>query len=203
MASLRAAQKAMTRQRLLDTALEVFVDRGYSSTTIDDIATAAGTTRVTFYAHFPSRKDIMVALVHELNETLDRVESTERGSRAIALVDAVEAGTADAIEPWIRAQVERWPQIKPFILAATEAAAVDPDVREVFEGWFREVGTDIVEGLTRADRFDPESRAARGDLAMAQLDHTAIGWMRHGGKLQESPQVTVLIESWVKLLGSG
>ena len=59
MANLRVAQKEQTRQRLLDTALELFESKGYAATTIDDIAAAAGTTRVTFYAHFPSRRAIM------------------------------------------------------------------------------------------------------------------------------------------------
>lgn len=203
MANLRAAQKAMTRQRLLETALDSFVERGYSATTIDDIASAAGTTRVTFYAHFPSRRDIMVALIDELNHELDRIDSSEHGSTAIALVDAVEQGTSEAIGSWLRAQVDRWPSIKPYILAATEASAVDPEVRVVFDEWFQEVAADIAEGLDRADRFAPETRQIRGDLAMSQLDHSALRWMRSGGALQESPAVTVLIESWTKLLGKG
>lgn len=201
MANLRAAQKAMTRQRLLDTALEMFVGQGYNATTIDDIASAAGTTRVTFYAHFPSRREIMVALIDELNHVLDRIASSEHGSTAIALVDAVEEGRVEAIGRWLRAQIARWPEIKPYILAATEASAVDPEIRVIFDGWFREVAADIAEGLDRADRFAPESRQARGDLAMAQLDHTALRWMREGGELQDSPAISVLIESWALLLG--
>jgi AcrR family transcriptional regulator len=46
MAGLREAQKEMTR-RPLSTALELFNAEGYAATTIDEIAAAAGTTRVT------------------------------------------------------------------------------------------------------------------------------------------------------------
>lgn len=204
MANLRAAQKAMTRQRLLETALETFVTQGYSATTIDDIASAAGTTRVTFYAHFPSRKDVMVELIHELNRLLDRSEDSAHGSTAIALVDAVEEGTIAAIGAWIHAQVVHWAEIKPYILAATEASAVDPEIRALFEGWFIEVAADIVDGLDRAERHEPQTRHYRGRLAMAQLDFTALQWMRGDGAIDPaaSPEVAVLIESWTKLLGA-
>ncbi|MFD0474935.1 TetR family transcriptional regulator [Nonomuraea thailandensis] len=48
MARLREAQKEMTRKLLLDSGVELFVSKGYAATTVDDIASAAGTTRVTF-----------------------------------------------------------------------------------------------------------------------------------------------------------
>src|SRR5690606_16954380 len=46
--SLRAAQKQMTYELFLAKALELFGTKGYAATTIDDIATAAGSTRTTF-----------------------------------------------------------------------------------------------------------------------------------------------------------
>jgi len=93
MASLRAAQKAMTRKLLLDTALEMFQAKGYASTTIDDIAAAAGTTRATFYAHFPSRLELMKAILGELNEHLERTSSGTHGSTAPALVPSCATAT--------------------------------------------------------------------------------------------------------------
>ncbi len=50
--SLRAAQKQMTHELFLAKALELFGTKGYAATTIDDLATAAGSTRTTFYLHF-------------------------------------------------------------------------------------------------------------------------------------------------------
>ncbi|WCI07753.1 helix-turn-helix domain containing protein [Arthrobacter sp. OVS8] len=53
MSSLREAQKQLTRDMIVDRALELFTEKGYAATTIDEIAVAAGTTRATFYAHYP------------------------------------------------------------------------------------------------------------------------------------------------------
>lgn len=192
----------MTRQRLLDKALEIFEVQGYAATTIDDIASAAGTTRVTFYAHFPSRRDIMRALLDELNALLDRHESEMHGSTAVGLVEAVRIGTTETIGTWLRAQASRWPAIKPYILTAAEASAIDPEIRTLIEAWFDEVIADIQEGLELADRCPPETRYFRGELAVAQLDHTAKHWMRSGWDLDEDPALVVLTESWMSLVGA-
>lgn len=201
MANLRILQKESTRRRLLSTALDLFQRHGYQATTIDDIATSAGTTRVTFYAHFESRRHLMIALLGELNVLLERDESTEHGASARGLVEAVRVGTRESIDPWLRAQIARWPSIKPYILTATEASAIDPEVRQLFREWFDEVVSDIEEGLDAADRFEAGSRRFRGELALAQLDHTALGWMRGAWEIETGPALAVLVESWTKLLG--
>jgi Transcriptional regulator len=203
MANLRAAQKEMTRQRLLSTALGLFESNGYTTTTVDDIATAAGTTRVTFYAHFPSRRDLMRALIDDLNVLLGRGRSAEHGSTARALVAVVNDGELAGITAWLREQARRWPAIQPYIIASTEAAATDPEIRALVDEWFDEVIGDIREGLDLADRFDPETRHFRGELAFAQLDHTAQHWMRAHWDIDSDPALEVLAESWTKLLGEG
>jgi AcrR family transcriptional regulator len=46
------------RQRLLDGAQRVFARAGYDGTTVDDIITAAGTSRATFYRYFKGKDGI-------------------------------------------------------------------------------------------------------------------------------------------------
>lgn len=203
MANLRAAQKEQTRQRLLDTALDLFESKGYASTTIDDIAAAAGTTRVTFYAHFPSRRAIMAALIARLNKILERQESPEHRSTAVALVDVVHAGTAEAIGTWLREQSARWPVIRPYISSASVAAAVEPEIQELVDEWSEEVVSDIQDGLDLANRFAPETRHFRGVLAFEMLDRANQHWIRHQWDLNSDPALDVLAEAWVKLLGEG
>ncbi|MGW3917538.1 TetR/AcrR family transcriptional regulator, partial [Streptomyces sp. NPDC005070] len=122
MANLRQAQKQMTRRLLLESGLELFTTKGYAATKVDDIATAAGTTRVTFYAYFPSRSDLMKALIDErLNEALQRVRSPEHGSTAQDLVATVAAGTPDGISAWLRRTADSWPEIRPIIRVGRDA----------------------------------------------------------------------------------
>jgi AcrR family transcriptional regulator len=52
-----AAGRAEVRRELVAAAVTLFTDRGYDETTIDDIATAAGVGRRTFFRYFPSKED--------------------------------------------------------------------------------------------------------------------------------------------------
>lgn len=202
MANLRAAQKAMTRRLLLSTALELFETRGYAGTTVDDIAKAAGTTRVTFYAYFPSRAALMKDLFTELDELLERGAPEPSGSRARGLVAVVREGDRDGIEAWLRDSSRQWPRIRPYVLAAHEAAVVEPELRELVDHWFETVVADIVTGLEQAGRFDPPSRRLRGFLALTQLDQLARRWMRHGWETDPATALGLLADSWAHLLGA-
>jgi AcrR family transcriptional regulator len=200
MAGLRKAQKAMTRRLLLSTALGLFQAKGYAATTIDEIAAAAGTTRVTFYAYFPSRVDLVKALIDELNEILGRTASATHGSTARSLVAAVAEGSPEKIAGWLRGTAAYWDRIRPYTKAAFEAATVDPEIRVLVEGWFDEAIDDIEEGLDRAGRFAPETRKMRGVLAMTQLDYLARNWTPGRWNADHDRMLAVLIDSWTALL---
>ncbi|MFJ9173826.1 TetR/AcrR family transcriptional regulator [Streptomyces sp. NPDC102360] len=201
MANLRQAQKQMTRRLLLESGLELFTTKGYAATKVDEIATAAGTTRVTFYAYFPSRTDLMKALIDErLNEALQRVRSPEHGSTAQDLVATVAGGTAEGIGAWLRRTADSWPEIRPIIRVGRDAAAIDPELRDLVERWMEEAISDIEDGLTQAGRFEPHQRRFKGVLAMAELDYVAQHWGAADWKLTREQLLDELSASWVRLL---
>jgi hypothetical protein len=43
-------------------AREVFLTRGYAGTTVDEIARIADVSRASFYAYFPSKREVLLAL---------------------------------------------------------------------------------------------------------------------------------------------
>src|SRR6478672_9502972 len=153
MAGLRKAQKEMTRRLLMSTALELFNTRGYAATTIDEIAATAGTTRVTFYAYFPSRADLMKDFMARVNAVLDRADGPESGSTAADLVEVVHAGELSGILAWLESRAALWPVFRPYLDVLDEAAAVDREVRALVEGWHEEVISDMVRGMRLAGRF--------------------------------------------------
>ena len=202
MSNLRAAQRAMTRQLLMTTALELFENKGYATTTVDDIATAAGTTRATFYAYFPSRSELMKALIDErLNEELQRSRSAERGSTAQGLIAAVKEGTREAISAWMRQTAGPWPAIRPILRIGRDAAAVDPELGQLVDRWLEEAISDVEDALQQADRFQPHQRHFRGVLAMAELDFVAQHWEDADWHLTRDQMLDELTDSWVRLLG--
>ena len=54
-----------TKQRILGIARELFARQGYTGTSIADIARELGTSTAALYYHFPSKADILRALIAE------------------------------------------------------------------------------------------------------------------------------------------
>lgn len=56
---------ADARQRLLDTAYELFSRRSVRSVGIDEVIARAGVAKATLYRHFPSKDDLVLAFLEE------------------------------------------------------------------------------------------------------------------------------------------
>lgn len=67
------ARRTDTRRRILDTAAELFAERGYTGTSIRDIAEKLEVTKAALYYHFPSKAEILHALVDEPIEAIREV----------------------------------------------------------------------------------------------------------------------------------
>jgi AcrR family transcriptional regulator len=55
----RAAQTRATRRQIVDAAAGLFAERGYVGTSFDAIAEAAGVSRATVFAHFPTKAGLL------------------------------------------------------------------------------------------------------------------------------------------------
>jgi AcrR family transcriptional regulator len=57
-----------TRERILDVALDLFIDKGFDKTSLREIAEQLGVTKAALYYHFASKEDILMALHMRLHE---------------------------------------------------------------------------------------------------------------------------------------
>lgn len=57
---LRERKRRETLQRIAEVGLKLFLDKGYETTTLDEIAAAAGISRRTFFYYFESKEDILL-----------------------------------------------------------------------------------------------------------------------------------------------
>lgn len=64
--SLRARQKAQTRAHLLAVATSLIASKGFTATSIDDIAKGAGASRATVYSYFETKDAILTELIRDL-----------------------------------------------------------------------------------------------------------------------------------------
>lgn len=68
--SLRERKKQRTHRAIEAAALDLFEQRGFEGTTIDDIAAAAEIAPRTFFHYFPSKEDVVLA---DYSTRLDRI----------------------------------------------------------------------------------------------------------------------------------
>jgi AcrR family transcriptional regulator len=62
------------RRQLFDVALSLFAEHGYSATTMDDIAEAAGVTKPLVYQHFESKRALYLELLDVFSHSMiDRI----------------------------------------------------------------------------------------------------------------------------------
>ncbi|WP_382320561.1 TetR family transcriptional regulator [Hydrogenophaga sp. UC242_53] len=107
------ADALATRHSLLDAAEHLFQERGVSRTSLNDIATAAGTTRGAIYWHFKDKADLF-------NAMMERVTMPLEGTLACT------ARTADTTaNPLL--------SLRDSIMNALQQTANDEQTRRVFE----------------------------------------------------------------------
>ena len=69
-----------TREKIIDSAMGLSLRQGHVATSIDEVIEAAGITKGSFFYHFPTKKDLAVALIEQfsaveiqiLEENLDK-----------------------------------------------------------------------------------------------------------------------------------
>ncbi|MDG4664538.1 TetR family transcriptional regulator [Mycobacterium sp. 236(2023)] len=92
------------RERLENAALELYTERGFDQTTVNDIAQRAGLTERTFFRHFADKREVLFSGQEMLIDTVtDAVTSHPASATAF---DAVAAGLA-AFAPYLDARGDR------------------------------------------------------------------------------------------------
>ncbi|WP_110685388.1 TetR family transcriptional regulator [Salinicola aestuarinus] len=115
------AEAEATRETLLDAAETVFLVRGVSKTSLEQIARQAGMTRGAVYWHFKNKADLFHAMVERvkmpLRQLLDDVEDPERPQ---APLESLRLATLHALE---RLQRPRSRRVHTILLHCCEASS--------------------------------------------------------------------------------
>lgn len=161
------------RRRLLDTATRLFYEGGIHAVGIDRIIAEAGVAKATFYKHFPSKDDLVVAYVEE-QDRLGRAAVAALPKRPPReMVAAILGRISDA------ATAGGWRGC-PFLNAAAEYPDPASKVRQAIDArrvWYH----DSLQGLLVEDGDPAPSVTASllvalsdGLLEIAYLDDPAV-----------------------------
>jgi AcrR family transcriptional regulator len=104
----RAQKREETHQRIYETAMRLFAERGFDRVSVGDIASASKVSVPTFYAHFENKEHIVMQLPTQ--DAVDRILSAQPAD--VPLAERIRSG----IMAWIghysaeeRAQLlDRW-----------------------------------------------------------------------------------------------
>ncbi|PJB44213.1 MAG: TetR/AcrR family transcriptional regulator [Deltaproteobacteria bacterium CG_4_9_14_3_um_filter_63_12] len=130
------------RRQVLARAAELFAERGYHKTTIDDIVQRAGVARGTFYLYFRDKRSIFDELldsfIHDIDERIIRIDPALGTAECLRLMRR-------NIEISIEASLSQ-PYLTKILLS--DAVGLDPDFDQKLLAFYQDVLELIESSLT-------------------------------------------------------
>jgi AcrR family transcriptional regulator len=157
--SLRERKKVETRNRILDSAIQLFQERGFEQTTVDEIAAQANISRGTFFNYFASKDSVLYEIAHGERQALKQlieVELAEQPSAVLKIRRLMQQLVIDTL-PYLR--ITRYVLIGAMLYPSDETAV---SLR------LGELLIDLVGEAQRQDEI-------RADLDPGQVVHAVIG----------------------------
>lgn len=153
----RRRRKDARPAELLEAALALFVEKGFAATRSEEVAKAAGVSKGTLYLYFPSKEELLKAVIqHFLGAEI------EAGIQEAAAADGPVAEVMEQLLVTWWTRIYEGPASGVFKLVITEVR----NFPEIGEFWVERVvapGQAIVAGLIRRG-------IARGEFAVDDVD---------------------------------
>ena len=153
----REEKKAQTRKRLLASAEEVFVERGFHGASLEEVAEREGFSIGAVYSNFEGKTDLLLALFEE-HMTAQSEAYLEAFAEGGSLEERVRGGAAR----WMQFLREH-PGYFPLYLEFAAHAAREPGIRNALaerHRAFRRLFKDLIERGTVDLGFEPDPKVA-------------------------------------------
>ena len=154
----RRRRKEARPQELLDAALELFVEKGFAATRTDDVALRAGVSKGTLYLYFPSKEDLLKAVIAQ--------QLSERITEGAAMAAGFSGHTGDLMRTMLTdwwSQLYDSPAAGVFKLVITEVRNF-PEIAGFYHREVVERAHELLGGVVRQG-------IARGEFRAVDVDH--------------------------------
>ena len=101
-------KQRQARQRIIEAARELFLERGFDGVSVGDIAERAEVGRTTFFRHFGDKQEVVFAREQELLDTITPADQADDTRAPRNATEAIE-------------------QLRPVLLALCAQATADPE----------------------------------------------------------------------------
>jgi TetR/AcrR family transcriptional regulator, fatty acid metabolism regulator protein len=154
-------EKKSVRERILDSALNIFSNKGYHDTRIDEIVGESDTSKGAIYFHFPNKEKLFLALVDQFADLIERrvIEAIEKEEQGIQRVRAALESVLDTFGRYRR----------PAKLLLVQAVGLG----SVFE----QKRLEITDRFAELIRIYLQEAIDVGDVLPVDVDVVAHAWM--------------------------
>jgi TetR/AcrR family transcriptional regulator, cholesterol catabolism regulator len=174
---IRDEVAALKRERTLSVAVDLFYEKGYDNTTLDEVAERLGVTKPFIYANFGSKAELLAEIcargVRAAEEALDAVLAKRLGPR-----DSLEMFARDYVTAVLEAQ-------KHIAVYVREEKNLEPEaasrVGAMRRGFFGKM-TKLLERGAAAGEFDVDD-AQMTALGIGGAVTWSTFWYRPDGRL--------------------
>jgi AcrR family transcriptional regulator len=144
---LRELKRERTRRLISDKAFELFTDRGFGRTTVEQIAAAAEVGPSTLYRYYPTKERLVLEFVEaSLFEALDWF----REQPAMNVPDGLQ-GVVERVLDQMESNPDR---VRTVYELADQTSSVEAHLTNVIWRWRSELSTELVRRMT-ADTDQP------------------------------------------------
>ncbi|HEX4992209.1 MAG TPA: helix-turn-helix domain-containing protein [Rubrobacteraceae bacterium] len=154
------------REQIVEAATRVFAEKGFRRATTREVAREAGVSEGTIYNYFEAKDDLLMAILHRLNETERRAEDFEEGA-------ASDFG--GFLEEYLRRRMSLvWENREVFRVVLSEML-VNAELRDLYLRQVIEPTMRMAEENFRSRMDQGEVRETDAPLAMRSVAGAVLG----------------------------
>jgi len=150
-----------TRERILDAALDIFSNKGYHDTRLDEIVEESRTSKGSIYFHFPNKEKLFLALVDQFADLLEK-RVTEAISQEAEGMGRVQAALESVLNTFGK---YRRPAKLLLVQAVGLGTVFEKKRLEINDRFARLIQTYLAEAI------------ALGEIEPVDVEVIAHGWM--------------------------
>jgi AcrR family transcriptional regulator len=169
------------RRTLLDAGARAFAERGFQATSMEEIASRAGVTRLIVYRHFDSKESLYRSI---LDRAIEGVAGTVKH----------ESSTGPTVRGTVEGFLNTARRDPDGFRILVRLAASEPDFAEYSER-FRQRAVDAAQRLIARAVPDPVLRAWAGQTLVSLLEESTLAWIDTGEVERDQEMTAVLTRS--------
>ena len=143
-----------TKERIMETALELFAEKGYLGTSMNDIAKQLGFTKAALYKHYTSKQEILDRIVERMNEMdYERAKQFEMPEGNLTeIVAAYQKTPIEKVRAYSKAQFLHWTEedfSSRFRKMLTLEQYRDPEMAQLYQKYLATGPVDYMAAIFR------------------------------------------------------